>query len=103
MVGSAGQRGGTLELITAVSTVVVTVAYVDGGQALAVGTHELPAGAGFGIWSTNRKNKKNVRKMLEQQMRAASSASNKQGCCIYLQYEAALNLTIRKMHVKDVS
>lgn len=49
MVGPAGQRGGALELVTAVSTVFVTVAHVDGGQALAVGTHELTAGAGFGI------------------------------------------------------
>ncbi len=49
MVGPAGKRGGTLELIAAVSAVVVTVADIDGGQALAVGTHELTAGAGFGI------------------------------------------------------
>lgn len=49
MVGPAGQRGGALELIAAVSTVVVTVAHVHGGQALAVGAHELAAGAGFGI------------------------------------------------------
>ncbi len=49
MVGPAGQRGGTLELIAAVPAVVVTVAHVDGGQALAVGTHKLTGGAGFGI------------------------------------------------------
>lgn len=50
MVGSTGKRGGTLELIAAISTVIVTVAHVDSSQALAIGTHELPAGAGFGIW-----------------------------------------------------
>lgn len=49
VVGPAGQRGGTLELIAAVATVVVTVTHVVSGQALAVGTHELTAGAGFGI------------------------------------------------------
>lgn len=49
MVGPAGQRGGTLKLVAAVSTVVVAVTDVDGGQALAVGAHELTAGAGFGV------------------------------------------------------
>lgn len=49
MVGPAGQGGGALELIATISAVVVPVAHVDGGQALAVGTHELPSGTGFGI------------------------------------------------------
>ena len=39
-----------VELVRAVAAVVVTVAHVDGGQALPVGAHELPAaGARLGI------------------------------------------------------
>lgn len=49
MVGPAGQRGGALELVAAVPAVVITVTHVGGGQALAVGAHELAVGAGFGI------------------------------------------------------
>lgn len=55
VVGPAGQRGRALELVAAVAAVVVAVARVDGGQALAVGAHELPAGAGFGVWRTGEK------------------------------------------------
>lgn len=65
MVGPAGQRGRALELIAAVSTVIVTVAHIDGGQALAVGTHELPAGTGLGIYRINRK-KINFRKKIKK-------------------------------------
>lgn len=49
VVGPAGERGGALELVAAISAVIVTVAHVDGGQALPVGTHELTTGTGLGI------------------------------------------------------
>lgn len=50
VVGPAGQRGGALELVAAVPTVVIAVAHVGGGQALSVGAHKLATGTGFGIW-----------------------------------------------------
>lgn len=49
MIGTTGEWGATLELVTAVSAVIVAVAQVDGGQALAVGAHKFTAGADFGI------------------------------------------------------
>lgn len=57
VVRPAGQRGAALELVTAVAAVVIAVAHVGGGQALAVGAHELTTGTGFGIWSSRIKEK----------------------------------------------
>lgn len=57
VVRPAGQRGAALELVAAVPTVVIAVAHVGGGQALPVGTHELPSGTGFGIWRSRIKKK----------------------------------------------